>query len=42
MPNMISIKLSSTFNVMTLWHECSPVNLLHEEEDLWRAASDGN
>ena len=30
MPNMISITLSSNFNVMTLWHECSPVNLLHE------------
>ena len=39
---MIWIKLSSNFNVMTLWHECSPVNLLHEQEDFCWAASDGN
>ena len=27
--SVISIKLQSNFNEITLWHGCSPVNLLH-------------
>ena len=40
----ISIKLQSNFVEITLWHECSPVNLLHifrtRLEHLWMAASE--
>ena len=40
--SVISIKLQSNFMEITLWHDCSPVNLLHifqdnfSEEHLWR------
>ena len=36
---VISIELQSNFTEITLPHGCSPVNLLHISEHLWRAVS---
>ena len=36
---VISIELQSNFIEITLPHGCSPVNLLHISEHLWRAVS---